>query len=173
MHGIGGGSNAMDSNHLKLMSVDADDAEVAKEKDARSPMSWQPICSSSAAARVARKLISFLIVIGTSATDEETFLLTCKVLARLIGASQNGLHLGHITDETQLTTLLRLGAANGHHATSNNQRWLNHAIYCLLVDYLRIAAPKVDAAKGLGNSSVFLKNRFERSTPSSTSSSDM
>ena len=134
----------MDANQLRLMSVDVDDVEISEEKDARSPMSWQPICSSSAAARVAKKLISFLIVIGTSGSDEETFLLTCKVLARLIGASQNGLHLGHITDEQQLTTLLRLGAANGHQSASSNQRWLNHAIYCLLVDYLRITTPKVE-----------------------------
>jgi hypothetical protein len=94
----------------------------------------QPICSSSGAARVAKNLISFLLVIGASGAHEETFLLTCKVLARLIGASQNGLRLGHIADEEQLTTLLRMAAsANGQ----PTQLWLNHAIYCLLIDYLR------------------------------------
>jgi hypothetical protein len=42
--------------------------------------------------------------------------------------------LGHIADEEQLTTLLRMAAsANGQ----PTQLWLNHAIYCLLIDYLR------------------------------------
>ena len=51
--------------------------------------------------RVAKNLISFFLVIGASGSHEETFLLTCKVLARLIGASQNGLRLGHIADDQQ------------------------------------------------------------------------
>lgn len=94
----------------------------------------QAICSSSGAAQVAKNLISFLLVIGASGAHEETFLLTCKVLARLIGASQNGFRLGHIADEQQLTTLLRMAASvNGQ----PSQMWLNHAIYCLLIDDLR------------------------------------
>lgn len=63
--------------------------------------SGQPICSSSGAARVAKNLVSFLLVVGASgngcAQHEETFLLTCKVLARLIAASQNGLRLAHVS----------------------------------------------------------------------------
>lgn len=132
----------MDSGVQMRRAVLADDdmdSTGAEEKDGNGSRSMasscdQPICSSSGAARVAKNLISFLLVIGASGSHEETFLLTCKVLARLIGASQNGLRLGHIADQQQLTTLLRLAAsASGQ----SSQLWLNHAIYCLLIDYLR------------------------------------
>lgn len=76
-----------------------------------SPSSGQPpLFSSKVAQQVAKNLISFLIVIGNQqcAAHEETFLLTCKVLARLMAASRYRLRLGHITDQQQLTTLLRL-----------------------------------------------------------------
>jgi hypothetical protein len=138
-----GGGFAMDSGvqmRRAAMMDDDMDSNGTEDKEGGSgnrtmPSSCgQPICSSSGAARVAKNLISFLLVIGASGAHEETFLLTCKVLARLIGASQNGLRLGHIADEEQLTTLLRMAAsANGQ----PTQLWLNHAIYCLLIDYLR------------------------------------
>ena len=84
-----------------MMDDDMEDSAGVEDKDGGSNRSMpsscgQPICSSSGAARVAKNLISFLLVIGASGSHEETFLLTCKVLARLIGASQNGLRLGHI-----------------------------------------------------------------------------
>ena len=96
----------------------------------------QPICSSSAAASVSKSLVSLLLALGASSgSHQETFLLTCKVLARLsTSGSQNGLRLGHmVEDERQLATLLRLAASS----SSSQSVWLNHAIYCLLKDVLR------------------------------------
>ena len=99
----------------------------------------QPICSSSAAARVSKSLVSLLLAVGAaSGSHQETFLLTCKVLARLsTSGSQNGLRLGHmVEDERQLATLLRLGASDSS-ATSSQSVWFSHSIYCLLKDVLR------------------------------------
>ena len=118
-------------------STGPDDKEGAANSRSMASSCGQPICSSSGAARVAKNLVSFLVVVGSSGSHEETFLLTCKVLARLIGASQNGLRLGHIADEEQLTTLLRLAASS---SGQPSQLWLNHAIYCLLIDYLRASS---------------------------------
>ena len=81
-----------------------------------------------------KNLVYFLIVVGNCGSHEETFLLTYKVLARLLCASQQVLRLEMITNEKQLTTLLRL-AVNGQ---QSSQLWLNHAIYCLVVDCLRL-----------------------------------
>ncbi|KAI9556663.1 hypothetical protein GHT06_016453 [Daphnia sinensis] len=121
----------------EMDSNGTDDKEGGNGNRSMPSSCGQAICSSSGAAQVAKNLISFLLVIGASGAHEETFLLTCKVLARLIGASQNGLRLGHIADEQQLTTLLRMAAsASGQ----PSQMWLNHAIYCLLIDYLRASS---------------------------------
>ena len=117
---------------------------------------------------MAKNLISFLLVIGASGSHEETFLLTCKVLARLIGASQNGLRLGHIADEQQLTTLLRLAAsASGQ----PSQLWLNHAIYCLLIDYLR-ASSSFKSSMGDGNESFRASSSYKSNMGGSNESSN-
>ena len=79
---VAGGGFAMDPGvamrRAAMMDDDMDSAGV-EDKDGGSNRSMpsscgQPIC---------------------------VFLLTCKVLVRLIGASQNGLRLGHIADEQQ------------------------------------------------------------------------
>ena len=109
--GMSGSSSSMLHQHqrrLANMDVDMDMDPSDDNRDgngasfrAGSGSSGQPICSSSGAARVAKNLVSFLLVVGASgsgcAQHEETFLLTCKVLARLIAASQNGLRLGHVS----------------------------------------------------------------------------
>ncbi len=108
---------------------------------------------------MAKNPISFLVVIGTSGAHEETFMLTCKVLARLMGASRQGLHLAQITDQQQLTTLLRLAV----HGKKSSQLWLNHAIYCLLVDCLKWNKNQVK----MTSTATMFAPRYEstRSTP--------
>ena len=126
--------------------VPDDETDVSEEKEA--PVrnaTGQPVCSSTGAAKAAGSLVSLLLVLGASGSHHETFLLSCKVLARLVGASQNGLRLGHIADEKQLTTLLRL-AANA--ARKPGQLWLNHAIYCLIIGYLRISSKTSEPCNG-------------------------
>lgn len=147
-------------------STGADDKEGASNSRSMASSCGQPICSSSGAARVAKNLVSFLVVVGSSGSHEETFLLTCKVLARLIGASQNGLRLGHIADEEQLTTLLRLAASS---SGQPSQLWLNHAIYCLLIDYLRASNTTTSHKAGSGGSSS--SSNTETACPASKSSS--
>lgn len=119
-----------------VVADDEPDASDEKETPVRNA-TGQPVCSSTGAARAAGSLVSLLLVLGASGSHQETFLLSCKVLSRLVGASQNGLRLGHIADEKQLTTLVRLAASA---ARRPGQLWLNHAIYCLIVDYLRIGS---------------------------------
>lgn len=145
-------------------STGADDKEGADNSRSMASSCGQPICSSSGAARVAKNLVSFLVVVGSSGSHEETFLLTCKVLARLIGASQNGLRLGHIADEEQLTTLLRLATSS---SGQPSQLWLNHAIYCLLIDYLRASSSITTSHKpGSGSGS---SSNTETASPASKS----
>ena len=136
------------------------DVEMTEEKISSSRyLIGQPICSCNVAARVAKNLISFLVVIGTSGAHEETFMLTCKVLARLMGASRQGPHLAQITDQQQLTTLLRLAV----HGKKSSQLLLNHAIYCFLVDCLKWNKNQVN----MTSTATMFAPRYEstRSTP--------
>ena len=71
------------------------------------------------------------------------FLLTCKVLARLIGASQNGLRLGHIADDQQHFYAWRpLLAAN---PASSSPKWRRTSVppELLAAESLKVAPQHV------------------------------
>lgn len=86
----------VDINMMDRSNCNQDDNGASGQADSGGN-SDQPIYSCCGAAQVIKTLVSFLLVVGAygseCAQDEETFLLTCKVLVRLISASENGLSL--------------------------------------------------------------------------------
>ncbi|XP_015597939.1 baculoviral IAP repeat-containing protein 6 isoform X3 [Cephus cinctus] len=76
---------------------------------------------------VARGLVALLL---NNAANVDMFLLTCKVVARLVVSTRPAISLGELMTEDQLLKLVRL--ATGTSAAA----WSSHAVSCLLQDVL-------------------------------------
>ncbi|KAL5282756.1 BIRC6 family protein [Megaselia abdita] len=79
---------------------------------------------------VIRGLISLLLEMDFSCNMDQ-FLLTCKVIARLVSACRPSVQLSKIITSSQLEQLIRLAVWN-----DQQQPWAIHAITCLLEDLL-------------------------------------
>lgn len=79
---------------------------------------------------VIRGLISLLLEMDFTCNMDQ-FLLTCKVIARLVSACRPSVQLSKIVTSSQLEQLIRLAVWN-----DQQQPWAIHAITCLLEDLL-------------------------------------
>ncbi|XP_055907013.1 baculoviral IAP repeat-containing protein 6 isoform X1 [Eupeodes corollae] len=79
---------------------------------------------------VIRGLIALLLEMDFSC-NMDLFLLTCKVIARLVSACKSSVQLSKIVSTNQLEQLVRLAVWN-----DQQQPWAVHAITCLLQDLL-------------------------------------
>ncbi|XP_054283105.1 baculoviral IAP repeat-containing protein 6 [Macrosteles quadrilineatus] len=81
---------------------------------------------------VARALTALLLHMDYTC-NLDTFLLTCKVLARVTLWTRPSLTIGEVISEDQLSGLVRLAVNSSQHSTP----WVCHAITCLLQDMLQ------------------------------------
>lgn len=79
---------------------------------------------------VIRGLITLLLEMDFTCNMDQ-FLLTCKVIARLVSACRPSVQLSKIVTSSQLEQLIRLAVWN-----DQQQPWAIHAITCLLEDLL-------------------------------------
>jgi baculoviral IAP repeat-containing protein 6 len=66
----------------------------------------------------------------------DTFLLACKVVARIVVSTRPAITLGELMTQDQLLHLVRLAVWNDQHKASWGGPWASHAICCLLQDIL-------------------------------------
>ncbi|KAL7288200.1 hypothetical protein TKK_0017750 [Trichogramma kaykai] len=76
---------------------------------------------------VARDLVSLLL---NNSSNVDMFLLTCKVIAKLVISTQPVITLGELMTQDQLFKLMKLATKTSDIA------WLSHAVSCLLQDLL-------------------------------------
>lgn len=117
-------SSASSSNASKSTASDiSSDAENAFDKGLRS-------LKSSNTLVVIRGLVGLLLGMDFTC-NMDLFLLTCKVIARLVTACQPSIQLSKIMTTSQLQQLIRIAVWK-----DQQHPWAVHAITCLLQDIL-------------------------------------
>ncbi|XP_071454170.1 dual E2 ubiquitin-conjugating enzyme/E3 ubiquitin-protein ligase BIRC6 [Hetaerina americana] len=109
---------------------------------------------------VTRGLVA-LILRADFTCNTDTFLLACKVLARIVLSTRPAISLGELMTREQLLHLIQLAVCNDQHGASWGGPWASHAVSCLLQDILDAArlypstvsrdmGPMEDVPEGLG-----------------------
>ncbi|KAG8233771.1 hypothetical protein J437_LFUL003842, partial [Ladona fulva] len=84
---------------------------------------------------VTRGLVAFILRADiTSNTD--TFILACKVLARIVLSTRPAISLGELMTREQLLHLIQMAVCNDQHCATWGGPWASHAVSCLLQDIL-------------------------------------
>ncbi|XP_046401534.1 baculoviral IAP repeat-containing protein 6 [Ischnura elegans] len=102
-----------------------------------------------------------LILRADFTCNTDTFLLACKVLARIVLSTRPAISLGELMTREQLLRLIQLAVCNDQHGAFWGGPWASHAVSCLLQDILDAVklypspvaqemGPMEDVPEGLG-----------------------